>query len=104
MAGKEYCLFRYPIEVAIPGCYVIEVVDMIRSMGHHIELNAAWKTSHIVVNQATQTNNPPTLRDWFKAFAYVGVTYIAFTSNGQRWPVTELDDLESNDDDSASAN
>ena len=91
-AGNEYCLIRTPIEIAIPRSYVMPVILAIRQMGHHIDVNANWRTSHLVINDATIANNAPCLRDIFRAIAYCGVTYIAFTSNGQRWPVFDGQD------------
>ena len=59
-------------------------IDAICEMGHHIGVRADWEKSHLVINDATTINNPPCLCDVFKAFAYCGVTYFSFTSNGQR--------------------
>ena len=87
MAGNEYCLIRSPVEIAIPGAFVLNVVQVMQDLGHHIGVRTDWETSHIVVNDATTMNNPPCLRDWIKAIAYCGVTYVVFVSHGQRWPI-----------------
>ena len=85
MAGNKYCLIRSPVEIAIPGAYVLKVVNVMRDLGHHVCVRHDWETSHIVVNDATMINNPPCLRgDWIKAIAYCSVTYVVFVSHGQR--------------------
>ena len=45
-------------------------------------------------NKTTQVMNPPCLMDWFKTIAYCGVQYIAFCSNGQKWPIIGDDEIE----------
>ena len=85
-AGDEYCLIRSPVEIAIPFDYVEPVVNTIRKLGHHIDLRMNWETSHILLNDATLTNNPPRLCDIFKAMAFCGVDYFSFCFTGQRWP------------------
>ena len=85
--GKEYLLIRAPLELAVLGKDVEAIVDMIRMLGNHVLLREDWKTSHIILNDASIRNNPFTLYVVFEAMAYVGVEYFSFCMHGMRWPI-----------------